>query len=148
MIGKIDRVDRHSDGRRRAFDYKTGNDGSLTAASAHRKVNAGDVQWLDLQLPLYRQRLLEDGTGEVEAGYILLPQHLKKTRVDLLAWGPDDFASANGCADEILIRVQALEANPLSEVELEEISAFDRDRFGVLWGEGIRTVDAKEEESA
>lgn len=148
VIGKIDRVDRHSDGRRRAFDYKTGNDGSLTAASAHRKVNAGDVQWLDLQLPLYRQRLLEDGTGEVEAGYILLPQHLKKTRVDLLAWGPDDFASANGCADEILIRVQALEANPLSEVELEEISAFDRDRFGVLWGEGIRTVDAKEEESA
>ena len=78
----------------------------------------------------------------------MLPQHLKKTRVDLLSWGPEDFESANACADEILTRVQALEANPLSEVELEEMGAFDRERFGVLWGEGIRTVDAEEEESA
>ncbi|MEC8114342.1 MAG: PD-(D/E)XK nuclease family protein, partial [Planctomycetota bacterium] len=148
VTGKIDRVDRHIEGRRRAFDYKTGNDGSVTAESAHRKVHKDDdIQWLDLQLPLYRQRLLEDGTGEVEVGYILLPQHMKKTRVDLLSWGPEDFKSANACADEILIRVQALEANPLSEVELEEMGAFDRDRFGVLWGEGIRTVDAEEEES-
>ena len=148
VTGKIDRVDRHSDGSRRAFDYKTGNDGSVTAESAHRKVfKDGDIQWFDLQLPLYRQRLLEDGTGEVEVGYILLPQHLKKTRVDLLSWDLDDFASANGCADEILIRVLALEANPLTEFELEEMGAFDRDRFGVLWGEGIRTVDAEEEES-
>ena len=148
VTGKIDRVDRHSDGRRRAFDYKTGNAGTVTAESAHRKVyKDGEVQWFDLQLPLYRQRLLEDGTGEVEVGYILLPQHLKKTKVDLLSWGPDDFASANGCADEILVRVLALGANPLSEDELEEMGAFDRERFGVLWGEGIRTLDADVEES-
>ena len=148
VTGKIDRVDRHIEGRRRAFDYKTGNDGSATAENAHRKVpKEGDIQWFDLQLPLYRQRLLEDGTGEVEVGYILLPQHLKKARVDFLSWGPEDFEAANACADEILIRVQALEANPLSEVELEEMGAFDRERFGVLWGEGIRTVDAEEEES-
>ena len=72
---------------------------------------------------------------------------MKKTKVDLLSWGPDDFASANGCADEILVRVLALEANPLSEDELEEMGAFDRERFGVLWGEGIRTLDADVEES-
>ena len=35
----------------------------------------------------------------------------------------------------------------LSEDELEEMGAFDRERFGVLWGEGIRTLDADVEES-
>ena len=147
VTGKIDRVDRHSDGRRRAFDYKTGNNGSVTAEGAHREVKDGDiVQWFDLQLPLYRQRLLEDGTGEVEVGYILLPQHLKKTRIDLLSWKSDDFASANECVDDILCRLSMLDESPLNEIELENQGDFDRDRYGVLWGEGVRNFSNKEGE--
>ena len=118
------------------------DDGSKTAEKAHRIVSReGDIHWLDLQLPLYRQRLLEDGAGEVEVGYILLPQHLKKTRVDPLSWDPSDFELANECVDEILGRLSVLQINPLTDAELEEQGVYDRDRFGVLWGDGIRILD-------
>ena len=149
VTGVIDRVDRHDDGRRYAFDYKTGNDGSKTAEKAHRIVSReGDIHWLDLQLPLYRQRLLEDEAGEVEVGYILLPQHLKKTRVDPLSWDPSDFELANECVDEILSRLSVLQINPLTDAELEEQGVYDRDRFGVLWGDGIRILDEADGELA
>ena len=87
---------------------------------SQNRVKRGDIQWLDLQLPLYRQRLLEDGAGEVEVGYILLPQHLKKTRVDPLSWDPSDFELANECVDEILRHLSVLQINPLTDAELEE----------------------------
>ena len=138
VTGQIDRVDRHLDGRRYAYDYKTGNDGSKTAEKAHRTVlKDGEIRWHDLQLPLYRQRLLEDGTGEVDVGYILLPQHLKKTRVDPLDWDLTDFDQANTCVDEILRRLSTLVTSPLTDAELEDQGAYDRDRFGVLWGTGF-----------
>ena len=147
VTGQIDRVDRHLDGRRYAYDYKTGNDGSKTAEKAHRTVlKDGEIRWHDLQLPLYRQRLLEDGTGEVDVGYILLPQHLKKTRVDPLVWDLSDFDLANKCVDEILRRLSTLVTSPLTDAELEDQGAYDGDRFGVLWGNGLRSVDAEDEE--
>ena len=147
VTGKIDRVDRHRDGQRRAFDYKTGNDGTKTAEKTHRIVSKeGEIQWLDLQLPLYRQRLLEDGTGDVEVGFILLPQHLKKTKVDLLQWGAADYDSANDCADDILQRLGQLDSIPLCASELEDQGSYDRDRFGVLWGEGLRGLEFEDEE--
>ena len=106
----------------------------------------GEIQWLDLQLPLYRHRLLEDGTGDVEVGFILLPQHLKKTKVDLLQWGSSDYDSANACADDILQRLGQLDSIPLCASELEAQGSYDRDRFGVLWGEGLRGLELEDEE--
>ena len=89
---------------------------------------------------------MEDGTGEVDVGYILLPQHLKKTRVDPLVWDLSDFDLANKCVDEILRRLSTLVTSPLTDAELEDQGAYDGDRFGVLWGNGLRSVDAEDEE--
>jgi hypothetical protein len=39
-----------------------------------------------------------------------------------------------------------LVTSPLTDAELEDQGAYDGDRFGVLWGNGLRSVDAEDEE--
>jgi ATP-dependent helicase/nuclease subunit B len=79
--GKIDRVDRHADGRWRVIDYKTG-DKETKPSPAHRS-KAG--VWRDLQLPLYRflceEELLRRGGASIETGYVSLS---KGATVDFL----------------------------------------------------------------
>jgi len=66
LSGKLDRIDRHPDGRWAILDYKTG-DRRKTPREAHRKK---DRSWIDLQLPLYRYLAGElDLSGEPELGY-------------------------------------------------------------------------------
>ena len=48
ITGKIDRIDKHTDGQVQVLDYKTG---STTAEKAHGTKD----EWRDLQLPIYRR---------------------------------------------------------------------------------------------
>ncbi len=115
--GRVDRVDRHEDGRLRILDYKTGEKpeppeaqhlGPLprTAEPQARdpldavcQVRGRARRWQDLQLPLYRL-LLEDAAGPVaECAYFALPKAVTETAV--LVWedfSPELLESARRCA--------------------------------------------------
>ena len=58
ITGRIDRVDRHADGRYRVIDYKTA-DTPVSPETSHRR--GKQKQWIDLQLPLYHQLLRGEG---------------------------------------------------------------------------------------
>ena len=70
LKGRIDRIDRHEDGRVAIWDYKTG-DNAKTPAQAHRRGG----RWVDLQLPLYvllAGELLAEEGKPAELGYVNL----------------------------------------------------------------------------
>jgi ATP-dependent helicase/nuclease subunit B len=56
LKGRIDRIDRHADGRWRVIDYKTSSQ-AVTPDKAHFGARSGE--WKDLQLPLYVKLLPE-----------------------------------------------------------------------------------------
>ena len=106
--GKIDRIDRHSDGRVRVIDYKT-SDSPATPVEAHLgPVRAGDVApgwmrvmvngkeraWRDLQLPLYRRAAAEEFGAAVGCGYFNLPKAAGETAVSLWHDFPAEMQSA------------------------------------------------------
>lgn len=125
LVGKVDRIDRHADGRRRVLDYKTYNKIKevekdhrigMTAATvlpAHlegvdevvgHNAKGKPVRWTNLQVPLYSAEF-----GEVDAmGYIVLGA--TEGEVGLSLW--DDFReidrdSALACAEWVIGRVRA-----------------------------------------
>ena len=73
VTGKIDRVDRHPSGKRRAIDYKVVNSSDLSKKRRRRQSLPGEEgsNWIDLQLPVYRTRLAWLWKRvNVEVGYI------------------------------------------------------------------------------
>lgn len=98
--GRIDRIDRHADGRVRVLDYKSG-DRVRDPAEAHRRTaKAADAErpdwlrwmdedgrekvWTDLQLPLYRRAVAPEFGDAVGCGYFNLPKAAGDTAV--VAW--------------------------------------------------------------
>jgi hypothetical protein len=91
LRGKIDRIDENiRTGRWRVIDYKTGERGDHPLESHHGTDNVPpigpDLEWQDLQLPLYqylatRAECLRLPTEAIELGYIVLPR-----RADSVAW--------------------------------------------------------------
>lgn len=127
LTGKIDRIDRHPDGRTRLLDYKTSNQAHspekahLTLATPARRAKAPpqaaflwhgkDHLWLDLQLPLYAHfgaTLPDVDPTRLTCGYIQLPRALEEVAIDL--WGADTAALAGeavACATRILATLDA-----------------------------------------
>jgi ATP-dependent helicase/nuclease subunit B len=114
ITGKIDRIDRHEDGRVRVIDYKT-SDRAVDPLSVHlATLRADDVsrpdwlkvmhggkerRWTDLQLPLYRLALAAEFGRDLTCAYFNLPKAIGET--GLARWDdPDDQlqASAEACA--------------------------------------------------
>jgi len=130
--GKIDRLDRHSDGRVRVLDYKTA-DSPVTPALAHLgAVGKGDAApawarvmvegkeraWLDLQLPLYRHAVAAEFGPTVECGYFNLPKAAGETAIVL--WGdftPELQAAAVACAQHVAQSVVAAKFWPPAELD-------------------------------
>ncbi len=117
--GKIDRIDRHADGRVRVIDYKT-SDKAKAPLEAHvetlREVDAERPEWLqveiggrtkrwvDLQLPLYRRALAAEYGTDLTCAYFNLPKAVGET--GLLAW-PDDAPELQGAAERCAEAVAA-----------------------------------------
>jgi ATP-dependent helicase/nuclease subunit B len=128
--GKIDRIDRHADGRVRVLDYKT-SDSPATPAAAHlgpvrpddatpawaRVVVEGrERAWLDLQLPLYRRAVAAGFGAAVECGYFNLPKAAGETSVSLWEdWTPELQVAAEDCAQRVAAAVTAGEFWPPAE---------------------------------
>ena len=126
---KIDRIDRHTDGRLRVIDYKTGKVSGV--AREHRvKVTAsttipphlGDNSpavfdgiekgksvrflWQNLQLPLYASALAETGDGLATPCYFTIGT--TESEVSLHEWtdfSADDLFSATECATWIAEKI-------------------------------------------
>ena len=143
VTGKIDRVDRHPSGKRRAIDYKVVNSSDLSkkrAEASHYQVRKSN--WIDLQLPVYRTRLQALEEGNVEVALALLPHQVSKTEIDVAGWDDAMFASAEETMDNILKRIGEFPNRPLEGAELDNPGGFGADRFDVLWGDGLRGTDS------
>jgi ATP-dependent helicase/nuclease subunit B len=116
LRGKIDRIDHNaSTGRWAVLDYKTGNSVS-PPERAHRRKRAGELEWIDLQLPLYRRLLsgIVDGAGKrivddraiargaVVMGYISLPRKTQDTAFLLAEWTAEELETAEEVARNVI----------------------------------------------
>ena len=146
--GKIDRIDRHEDGRVRVIDYKT-SDKPVTPLDAHidslREDDATRPDWLqvevagkmrrwvDLQLPLYRRALAADYGTALSCAYFNLPKAIGET--GLLEW-PDDQPelqdAAERCAEGVAAAIGAGEFWP----PVEKLGWGDED-WETLFHQGV-----------
>lgn len=125
LVGSVDRIDVHEDGRKRVVDYKTFNELKEVEKSHRLTVTASTrlpahlegveevlgsnakgkpTRWTNLQVPLYSWALDEVS----EAGYFVLGA--SESHVGLSLWNgfsPDDGESAVACARWIIGQVKA-----------------------------------------
>ena len=135
VTGKIDRIDRHADGRVRLLDYKT-SETPLAPMAAHIKAVRGEAgakvpeealftwggkphRWINLQLPVYAaywaQACPEDA-GRLACGYVQLPRALQGVELALWEDGVMGLAAeAEACARRILQALAAGAPGPALE---------------------------------
>jgi ATP-dependent helicase/nuclease subunit B len=142
--GKIDRIDRHLDGRVRVIDYKT-SDRPVAPIEAHlsslRPEDSARPEWLrvdfrgkakrwvDLQLPLYRRALADEFGPEIECAYFNLPKAISET--NLISWPeamPELQVAAEACAAQVAEAIVRAEFWP----PLESVGPRDDDWQGVF----------------
>jgi ATP-dependent helicase/nuclease subunit B len=108
LTGRIDRMDRHQDtGMLRIMDYKT-SESSISPDKKHRiKLPDKTMQWLDLQLPLYRvlaaSEIYDD---KVQLGYLQLGKKLDKVGFDLADWSLDEMDDAYNIAKNVIRKIR------------------------------------------
>jgi hypothetical protein len=117
--GRIDRIDRHEDtGAWLIADYKTSEGGDTPYQAHHGRKQLpadGELDWIDLQLPLYRFIGEHHGVGgEVALGYIVLPRRAEDADFIRAAWSDAQLAGAVDRARDVVraIRARRFEPNP------------------------------------
>ena len=109
LKGRIDRIERHEDGRWALWDYKTGST-KKSPNAVHRAKGDDDNPgaWRDLQLPLYAH-LAQGLIGEAvpELGYMWLGKDSKETASMALKCDAVYLAEAHDKACEIIDEVRA-----------------------------------------
>ena len=143
---RVDRIDRHDDGRVRVIDYKTGKT-SEDPRKAHLRVWSEEkcsaplaplltvkpargtekfYAWTDLQLPLYAAAVQKKLNLAVlpEAGYALLPEAVSDTEFVLFKDLEASLDSALQWAEEAARRIVAgVFWPPAPEVKYDDLSA-------------------------
>ena len=161
LVGKVDRIDRHQDGRWRVLDYKTGQI-KYGVAGEHLKSAGGNAilakhlrddsrylwngkkAWKNVQLPLYAAILKDTAQGLPDVGYFLLGDTQTNVRVEL--WkGFDESVrdSAYGCTELIAEKIAASEFWPPVEkgIQYDDYESLKvRGEMGEAWEE-IRPPD-------
>jgi ATP-dependent helicase/nuclease subunit B len=135
LRGRIDRIERHEDGRLAILDFKTG-DKPADPEKAHRNRSG----WIDLQLPLYLHLADELGVDDrTVLGYITIPRKREELGLKVAEWTEGDLRSANARAAEIVRAVRDGRFDDVGDVRLEGGT------FASLCGSGF--LDSGEEES-
>lgn len=161
ISGKIDRIDRHADGRVRVLDYKT-SDTAVAPEKAHwravrpeeetgpdwRRCAQADGKaraWADLQLPLYRRAVAAEWGDAVGCGYFNLPKAAGETAVIMWAdYSRELQAAAERCAEGVAAAVVAGEFWPPKEPAGRDA---EQDEFAELFHHGAAASVAWEETS-
>ena len=117
ITGKIDRVDRNSDGRIRLLDYKTSDKAAIpehrhlkpwregTPEFAKVLVNGRTRRWVDLQIPLYCLLLRGELGRQPECGYFSMPKAVSQTGITTWDMDADLLAAAEQCAAAVIEQV-------------------------------------------
>ena len=150
LSGKIDRIDRHADGRVRVIDYKTGDTASSPAKAHMRAVRDSDLvrpewlrcadadgkprTWIDLQLPIYLRAVATEFGDAVTCGYFNLPKAAGETAVEIWSdYSRDLQAAAEQCAEGVAAAVTAEDFWPPTELTGREA---ELDEFAELFHHG------------
>ncbi|MEM7231255.1 MAG: PD-(D/E)XK nuclease family protein [Planctomycetota bacterium] len=132
LHGRIDRIDRHEESRKRiVFDYKTSERGE-NPDKTHRRGG----EWVDLQLPLYRfliQKLEIDEHPAV--AYILLPKDAQRVRSEVAPWSESEFEEAMFVARSVVRNVRRQifgpPRRPVPRLFTEYAKIYQEDQLGV-----------------
>jgi hypothetical protein len=126
LVGRIDRIDRHQDGRWRVLDYKT-SERAVTASSKRDRKGV----WNDLQLPLYDLLMRQTIAGPdalIELGYVSLPRDLLKVDFSVATkWDPAIIESGIELARTIVREMRSAD--------------FSRPTKGRGYGQGVDGID-------
>ena len=158
LRGRIDRIDHNpGTGEWAVLDYKSGQSVD-PPEKAHRKTWAGNLRWIDLQLPLYRcllsgildadgQQVVDldvEGAGQnrIRFGFVSLPQNVKETEFMIADWTAEDFASAEDAAREAVrhLRGGRFEFDP----DVTKATGFTGDALAPLLAVGWRATAEQE----
>ncbi|HAW96270.1 MAG TPA: hypothetical protein DCX60_08340 [Phycisphaerales bacterium] len=144
LVGRVDRIDRHVDGRWRVLDYKT-SEKAVTASSKFSK----DGVWNDLQLPLYdllMRRTIADPGDSIELGYVSLPRALQDVGISVATkWDSDIIQSGIELARTIVREMRSYDFSrpPRGRSFGHEVDGIDR----ILRSSVLLTGADDEEES-
>jgi hypothetical protein len=134
LKGRIDRIDRHPDGRWALLDYKTG-DGVKTPREVHGGNRTG---WKDLQLPLYTALAEEAaGEGDLQLGYVALGKSEDNITLLEAEWDEVKIGEALECARDVVRLVREGAFFEKGKAPRDEITR-------ALYGEGLLTGDLAE----
>jgi hypothetical protein len=104
--GRIDRIDQHPTLGFRVIDYKT-SDTASPPEKTHRKAGERGLEWIDLQLPLYRLLAAHRGVRErVAVGYVQLPKDLSRVGWEPAAWSDAEMRGAVEIAGQIVRKIR------------------------------------------
>jgi ATP-dependent helicase/nuclease subunit B len=136
LRARLDRIDRHVDGRIRILDYKT-TDAGLSPRETHYQPR--NKAWADLQLPLYRYALFAaPSPGEpVSVGYFNLPKAATDTRIEMFDLHPKDgdlYPSALAAARAVIAAIRAGQFWPPAQLRP------DHDDFALLFAGGAGLI--------
>jgi hypothetical protein len=153
LTGSIDRIDvQASTGAMRIIDYKSG-DRPTTPQKAHHGRETpptdAELEWIDLQLPLYDFIARADGcvTGHaVELGYILLPKESTDVRFVPASWSAQQLSGAIDAARDIVRAIRAGRFEPNREFAYES-DAYSRLCHSRYHPGGAESDDDSESES-
>jgi ATP-dependent helicase/nuclease subunit B len=101
VVGKIDRIDTHTDGTVLLLDYKTGS-------TSARKVHGTKDEWKDLQLPIYRHLAASEGLdlNRIETGFVLIGSKEQTVKFDLPGWSEEELEVADSQMQFVIESVQ------------------------------------------
>ena len=135
VAGKIDRIDKHEDGRVLVLDYKTG---TTSAEKAHGTKD----EWKDLQLPIYRHLAKKMGYDfdKVRTGFILVGSKDTSVRFDFPRWDDAQLKAADDKFFEIVedVRTGKYAQSPATPAPrfFEDLSWICQDSGIIGTGEG------------
>ncbi|KAA5543232.1 PD-(D/E)XK nuclease family protein [Roseiconus nitratireducens] len=116
LHGRLDRIDYHAaTGRWAILDYKTHGH---KPEKKHLRTDpaSGQIRWIDLQLPLYRQMIpalgIDTDPREVQLGYFNVSDKAEQTRVNVADFGESLMDEAKQLIEDCVRRIFACDFAP------------------------------------